>query len=130
MTALSFMTGSSFAQETVCIYDEPDVSTPFYELSMNGKYAAGEYEGAVMVYEIETGKEYPFYDESNSGAAVKCVVNDGVAAGQFGIDLDGTTALYDKGEWEMLSAPKGFNETGSMVMCMTSDRKTLAGVGF
>lgn len=127
MTALSFMTGSSFAQETICIYDEPDVSTPFYYLSTNGKYATGEYEGAVMVYEIETGKEYPFYDESNAGAALKCVANDGVAAGQFGIDLDGTAALYDKGEWEMLSVPEGFNDTGSTVVCMTSDRKALVG---
>lgn len=125
--ALSFPRVSSFAQETISIYEEPDLLTPLYEISTNGKYAARKYEGMVTVYETETGKEYPFYDEGNPGTRLSCVADDGVAAGQFGVELDATAALYDKGEWEMLPVPEGFNKIGSTLRCMATDRQVLAG---
>lgn len=130
MTAtLSLFSLASLGQEVFEPYYEilEDVPVPLYAVSANGKYATGEFEGTVAVYDVDNKTVSSFYDPQNSGTMLKCVSDNGIAGGEFGIDLNGAASLYKEGEWAILPVPQGYVKEGGVVNGMSRDASILVG---
>lgn len=131
--SLLFAVASLAQNKPVAHVTKPDLLSPMYHLSYNAKWAAGEFNGRVTLYNIETGEAVDFEDENWQGATGKCVSDYGTVGGQYGPNLDLTApgALWRNGEeWELLPAPEGCADNSYVPLAMTGDEKYLAGYGY